>query len=1414
MAKGRRDKLAQVADAISDRGSVGWDLELAAAPGSLVPALKRLRQLDGLANAFRHVAASHPESREVDSGSPTAPIRPAPLFLWGHLEVHARIGQGSFGDVHLAIDPQLDRRVALKLWRSGAVAADGSPRRFLDEARRLARVCHPNVVLVHGAGVHRRRAGFWTELIAGETLAARLATRGPLAPEEATRIGLDLSRALGAVHAAGLVHGDVKAENVMQDENGRTVLMDFGAASRLDPPKGELPASTFLTPYAAAPEILEGAAPRPSADVYSLGVLLYRLVSGEYPVTGQSLAELREMHRRGGARPLRELRPDLPPDLLGVVDRAMARQAADRFQSAGDLEGALRGALRSQSTTARLGGAQTLRTLLVDVGRAPEQLCRRIARDAALALRPFHDVGRSQGRLDMDSVRVLADGGVELESRAEPSQPGASPREDIRALGAILSELATGEAVSPALPGRRVGDVRSQLSSFFEEVVSVLLGNDSEFSLSARQLADVLDQGERSAWWRSRARALRLSTKKPLRRIRIPRETALHGRGPQLEELLAIWERAKLGQGQVALIVGEAGIGKSRLVDDFVGRLGDEGEDLHFLFGAFPPGGAALTLGAYADAYREQLGEGRIQETLSQYLPDSPFLVSALSALLQGEPTGNDRFTKETLHSAFVQLTRALSSELPTIVVIDDLHFAPEEGLSLFAALAAAAAGQPLLLVGATRPELPVAWVAEIARSEHGRTISPSRLALDDVAELLTEILGDAPLSPLFTEELVARSDGNPYFLLEIVRALKSRAGSSTEQGVALGAASLRGVGIPFSIEQMVAARMAGLETEDDRELLDLACCAGFRFDPCLVAEAAGMELVRALRRFGRIEVRHGVVRATGPDYVFDHHQVQEFLYAALSDPLKQHYHSAIAAAMRARAGVEGEPMVSICSHELRGKEPGRALPLLTPALEYLEARYANAAAIALTDHALGVPGLLSGADRARILLRRAARLPFLGRRVEAEAALEEALTLIDSDSVPELAAEIERRLGVEYRLAGDFDRATRSLQQSIRHSASVPDPRGEGAATRELATVLFHTGRPTEAELQYERSIELSSRGGDRRELCLAKSDLGNLLVDAGRFTQAESLIRASLAEARELGSVEVELSVLATLGAMLLDQGRAEDALETSTRLLQLSREIGLRGGESLAWVNLASALFALGRFGEARTRLEQVVRSAPELRTRNHEAYARCNLGLLFGVIGDLERATESFDAATALCTEFGFVWLRADLLYFRGSVAEMHGDPSGAASFLREALETFRATEKPLGVARTLTLLARLAAADGRVEEARAQLREATGIAADSSEIPESIHAAVEVALLGDGDLPEAVTRFEREEMRLAYSERLRIRFRVFLATGDRRHLDAARGLLRAVLAAVPEADRPRTIEAVPLYRAIERAASQP
>jgi serine/threonine protein kinase len=153
---------------------------------------------------------------------------------------------------------------------------------------------------------------------------------------------MDLCRALAAVHGAGLLHGDIKAHNVMRANGGRTVLMDFGAGRELKI-EPAAPGSDFAgTPIYLAPEVFAGASRTPASDIYSLGVLLYFLVTGSYPVDGSTRSEIGRFHdQRGSRRPLRDVRPDLPDGFIRVVERALAEDPRQRFESAGSLEAAL-----------------------------------------------------------------------------------------------------------------------------------------------------------------------------------------------------------------------------------------------------------------------------------------------------------------------------------------------------------------------------------------------------------------------------------------------------------------------------------------------------------------------------------------------------------------------------------------------------------------------------------------------------------------------------------------------------------------------------------------------------------------------------------------------------------------------------------------------------------------------------------------------------------------------------------------------------------------------------------------------------------------------------------------------------------------------------------------------------------------
>ena len=301
-------------------------------------------------------------SRHVDSttSSPT-PDTAAALNQpsnWRHLSLREQVGAGHFGTVYRAWDTVLERHVALKLLHS---VAEGTEDRVVAEARLLARVTNHNVVTVFGADRADDRVGVWMEFIEGHTLEAFERSNGPCSAQEALLYGLEICRALAAVHRAGLVHGDIKAQNVMRARGGRVVLTDFGAA-RLA--RAGVTAPVQATPLYMAPEVLLGAQPTVRSDIYSLGVLLFFLVTGEFPVVATSLEDLKHAHAGNRKRFLRDIRPDLPSSFVLLVDTAMAPRPEDRPASAGALEALIERAA---------GSGPTMRPAPVGTpGRAPE----------------------------------------------------------------------------------------------------------------------------------------------------------------------------------------------------------------------------------------------------------------------------------------------------------------------------------------------------------------------------------------------------------------------------------------------------------------------------------------------------------------------------------------------------------------------------------------------------------------------------------------------------------------------------------------------------------------------------------------------------------------------------------------------------------------------------------------------------------------------------------------------------------------------------------------------------------------------------------------------------------------------------------------------------------------------------------
>ena len=256
----------------------------------------------------------------------------------GRYSIERELGRGGMGVVYLAREVRLDRPVALKLLPPSLAAQPGPRERFLREARLAAKLSHPNIIPIHVVDEVAEYVFFAMAYVAGETLTERVRNRGPLPPGEATRLLREVAWALAYAHAQGVIHRDVKPDNIMLEAgSGRALVADFGIAAQVSGAAGVDGGDVIGTPEFMSPEQALGEKVDAKSDLYSLGVVGYFMLTGRLPFTGKKPTEVLAKQVTEAPRPVTTVADGTPRRLAQAIDKCLAKEKDERPESAATL---------------------------------------------------------------------------------------------------------------------------------------------------------------------------------------------------------------------------------------------------------------------------------------------------------------------------------------------------------------------------------------------------------------------------------------------------------------------------------------------------------------------------------------------------------------------------------------------------------------------------------------------------------------------------------------------------------------------------------------------------------------------------------------------------------------------------------------------------------------------------------------------------------------------------------------------------------------------------------------------------------------------------------------------------------------------------------------------------------------------
>jgi len=777
-------------------------------------------------------------------------------------------------------------------------------------------------------------------------------------------------------------------------------------------------------------------------------------------------------------------------------------------------------------------------------------------------------------------------------------------------------------------------------------------------------------------------------------------EAPLVGRQNELAALQRAIARLQAGEGGLVTIVGEAGLGKSRLVDELRRSVAGRHVDVQWVEGRCPSYGTSIAYLLWVDVLRGLLDvtvdappsvvreavRARVQalaDVKSRYPERQPTIYPYLSQLL-GLPLDKKMVAKMSAvegeelkrgtFRAIESLIESTARQHPLVIVCEDLHWADPTSLELLERLLRMTSRVPLLFICVLRPETAhgSALVKQLVARRGGRQHTDlwlTPLSIQESDTLLRHLLRMDELPSQLKARILNHAEGNPFYIEELIRSLLDDGVIvwDKDRGRCETSCDTAEIAIPNTLYGVLMSRIDRLP-EDAKRVLQLASVVGRTF-PRRVLDAVNRRrynLDSALLTLEREELIYEQKPGQEPEYAFKHHLIQEAAYNSLLKQERATLHQWVAEFLESLRAELRDAYVGVFAHHWeRAARPDRAVTYLLRAGERAAAQFANVEAADYFSRALSLtPGY--SLERYTLLLARERIYDLMGARESQARDLDALETLAQALDAPQHEAEIALRRAHYAESARDYPAAIAAAQKAIRVARVARDVHSEAAGYLAWGRALFYQGDYREARRQLQQALDCSA---DYPQV--QADSLRSLGMVAEDQNQARDYFRQALHIHRKIGDQRGEWATLYNLSVLFLEQENCAQAMNYGERALRICRKIGDRQGERITLDNLGYVAMCQADYKRARTYYEQTLWLCQKIGDCHSEAHTLVHLSTLFYLFDEHDEARTHAEAALHLAQETDDHMVEGDALTFLGHALGGLGQRDAATEAYRQA-----------------------------------------------------------------------------------------------------------------------------------------------